>query len=124
MEPLIIHDAAPVVGHEVVIKHSVSAFPQYTPNAAATVISEAEELDLNAELMCTFVVYLGYNYHMVQFGNLLRHLATYPLGRMRTFCAHWFKHGPVYVVSSHELVCSDNARPTSFPSSDGYSSDF
>ena len=103
---------------------SATAAPQYVPQAAATVVSEAEELDLHAKAMCTFAAYLGYDYHMVELGDLLGHLARCPLGHVRTFCAYCFKHGPVYVVSSHELVCSDNPHPAFFPSSKAESSEF
>ena len=116
--------------HDVVTGLSATAAPQYVPQAAATVVSEAEELDLHAEAMCTFAAYLGYDYHMVELGDLLGHLAIAilrcqlgPLGHVRTFCAYCFKHGPVNVVSSHELVCSDNPHPTYFPRSDAESSE-
>jgi hypothetical protein len=104
---------------EVSAERSVSAAPQYMPSAAAPVISEAVELDLSAKVLCTFATYLGFDYHEVALGNLLNHLNTCPLGRVRTFCTHCFKHGPVSVVYAHELICSDKHRPNYAPSSDG-----
>ena len=123
-EATILNETVQIVDHEVVNEQSDTAAPQYTPLANAAVISEAEEIDLHAEVMCTFSAYLGYDYHYTTLGDLLGHLAICPLGRIRTFCTHCFKHGPVYVMSSHELVCSQNARPAYFPSSNAETSDF